>query len=394
MVKTGIDRIDEEKIKNLLSGKRLGVISACSALSSDYRYPVDILNEKFDVRAIFSPEHGPRGVLGPGEKVSGGVDDLTGKPVYSLFEDFFTSTDKAKTDGAYMPHRKSMAELDCMVFDMQDVGSRYFTYVSTLFYVMCACAVQGVLLVVLDRPNPVGDKVEGCIQDPENLSFIGMTRVPIRHGMTVGELARLYNGEYKIGCDLTVVRMKGYKRGMYYDETGLPFVRPSPNLPTLESVYVYNGTCMFAGTNVCDGRGTTQPFLLVGAEYIKSDALADRLNADGTLKGVKFSPAFFRAEFGRYAGKTLYGVRLHVTDKRALSPVRLGVTMIKTIRDMYPDDFEFTKPKTDGGRYHIDLSTGNSDLRDGVLSAEEIMKKWNKDAAKFRQTRKKYLLYD
>ena len=394
MVKTGIDRINEEKIKRLLSGKRLGVISACSALSSDYRYPVDILNEKFDVAAIFSPEHGPRGVLGPGEKVNGGVDTLTGKPVYSLFEDFFTSTDRAKTDGAYMPRSENISALDCMVFDMQDVGSRYFTYVSTLFYVMCACAAQGVPLVVFDRPNPIGDRVEGCVQDPQNLSFIGMTRVPIRHGMTVGELARLYNGEYKIGCDLTVVRMKGYRREMYYDETGLPFVRPSPNLPTLESVYVYNGTCMFAGTNVCDGRGTTQPFLLVGAEYIKPDELSDALNGDRSIRGVKFSPAFFRPEFGRFSGKTLYGVRLHVTDKRALSPVRLGVTMIKTIQDMYPDDFEFTKPKTDGGRYHIDLSTGNSDLRDGVLSAEEIMKKWNKDAAKFRQTRKKYLLYD
>ncbi len=392
MVKTGIDRIDEEKIKNLLSGKRLGVISACSALSSDNRYPVDTLNEIFDVRAIFSPEHGPRGVLGPGEKVSGGVDDMTGKPVYSLFEDFFTSTDKAKTDGAYMPHRKSMAELDCMVFDMQDVGSRYFTYVSTLFYVMCACAVQGVPLVVLDRPNPVGDRVEGCIQDPENLSFIGMTRVPIRHGMTVGELARLYNGEYKIGCDLSVVRMKGYKRDMYYDETGLPFVRPSPNLPTLESIYVYNGTCMFAGTNVCDGRGTTQPFLLVGAEYIDPAALADRLN--GSLDGVKFSPAFFRPEFSKLAGKTLYGVRVHVTDKRALKPVRLGVTMIKAMQELYPHDFEFTPPKTVGGRYHVDLSTGNSDLRDGLLSAGQIMEKWNKDAKDFEEKRKKYLLYD
>ena len=393
MVKVGIDRINETEIKALLSGKRLGVISACSALSSDYRYPVDILNEKFNVSAIFSPEHGPRGVLGPGEKVSGGTDALTGKPVYSLFEDFFTSTDKNKTDGAYMPSDKLLRDLDYMVFDMQDVGSRYFTYVSTLFYVMRACGNIGLPLIVLDRPNPLGGKVEGCLPDEKNLSFIGLTRVPIRHGMTVGELAMMYNGEYGLRCDLTVVKTTGYNKDMYYNDTGLPFVRPSPNLPTLESVYVYNGTCMFAGTNVCDGRGTTQPFLLIGAEYIKPDDLADALNGKH-LYGIKFSPAFFRAEFGRFAGKTLYGVRLHVTDKRALEPAYLGVEMICAIRDMYPDSFEFTRPKTDGGRYHIDLSTGNSDLRDGVLSADQIKQKWQKDAKEFEIKRRKYLLYN
>ena len=387
MVKLGIDRINE--FDSLLKGRRLGVISACSGLSSGYRYPIDILNEKYNIKAIFSPEHGPRGVLGPGEKVSGGVDRLTGLPIYSLFEDLLF----CKNDGgAYTPDKTALADIDCMVYDMQDVGSRYFTYVSTLFYVMKACAENSLPLIVLDRPNPIGGEVEGCIQDEENLSFIGLTRVPIRHGMTAGELARLYNGEYGIGCDLTVVTLTGWDHDMYYDETGLPFVRPSPNLPTFESVLVYNGTCMFAGTNVSEGRGTTQPFLLVGAEFIDPAVFAKRLN--GCVDGVKFSPAFFRPEFSKSAGKTLYGVRLHVTDKRALKPVRLGVTMIRLLQEMYPDDFEFTPPKTDGGRYHIDLSTGNSDLRDGVLSAFEITEKWNKDAEEFKEKRKKYLLYE
>ena len=386
MVKLGIDRINEYDA--LLRGGRLGVISACSALSSDYRYPIDILNEKYNIKTIFAPEHGPRGVLGPGEKVSGGVDRLTGLTVYSLFEDLLFQ----KNDGGtFMPDKTVLADIDCLVYDMQDVGSRYFTYVSTLFYIMKACAENGLPLIVLDRPNPIGGDVEGCVQDEENLSFIGLTRVPIRHGMTVGELARLYNGEYKIGCDLTVVPLTGWDHGMYYDETGLPFVRPSPNLPTFESVLVYNGTCMFAGTNVSEGRGTTQPFLLVGAEFIDPITLADRLN--NSVDGVKFSPAVFRPEFSKSAGKTLYGVRLHVTDKRALKPVRLGVTMIRTLQELYPHDFEFTPPKA-GGRYHIDLSTGNSDLRDGVLSADQIMKKWNKDAKEFEIKRKKYLLYE
>ncbi len=388
MVKLGIDRINE--YEDLFKDRRIGVISACSGLSSDYRYPIDILNEKYGVRAIFAPEHGPRGVLGPGEKVSGGVDRLTGLPVYSLFEDFFTSKDKNKTDGAYMPDKSALSGIDVMVYDMQDVGSRYFTYVSTLFYVMRACADKGLPLIVLDRPNPLGGDVEGCIQDEKNLSFIGLTRVPIRHGMTVGELARLYNGEYGLGCDLTVVTMTGWSHDMYYDETGLPFVRPSPNLPTFESILAYNGTCMLAGTNVSEGRGTTQPFLLVGAEYIDPAALADRLNQ--ITDGARFSPAFFRPEFGKLVGKTLYGVRVHITGKREFYPVRFGVTLIRTLQNMYPYDFEFTKPKA-GGRYHIDLSTGNSDLRDGLLSAEQIIEKWNKDAKAFEEKRKKYLLY-
>ena len=198
MIKLGIDRINEENTDRLFKGKRLGVISACSGLSSDYRYPIDILNEKYTVKALFAPEHGPRGILGPGEKVSGGTDKLTGLPVYSLFEDFFTSSDKEKADNAYMPDKNALSDIDCMVYDMQDVGSRYFTYVSTLYYVMRACAEKGLPLIVLDRPNPIGGDVEGCVQDEANLSFIGLTRVPIRHGMTVGELARLYNGEYKI----------------------------------------------------------------------------------------------------------------------------------------------------------------------------------------------------
>ncbi|MBO4423849.1 MAG: DUF1343 domain-containing protein [Clostridia bacterium] len=393
MVKTGIDRIGEAGVSRLLENKKLGVISAASAVSSDYRYTIDILNEKYDVAAIFSPEHGPRGVFGPGEKVGGGVDRVSGLPVYSLFGDLISFNEKSIRDGEYMPCRDVLSRLDCLVFDMQDVGSRYFTYVSTLFYVMRACADAALPLIVLDRPDPIGGDVEGCVQEPENLSFIGLTRVPIRHGMTVGELARLYNGEYGLGCDLTVVTLTGWDHGMYYDDTGLPFVRPSPNLPTLESILVYNGTCMFAGTNVSEGRGTTQPFLLAGAEYIDPVRYADELNSKG-LDGIRFSPAFFRPEYSKHAGKTLYGVRLHVTDKRALRPVTLGVTMIRTVQELYPDDFEFTKPKTDTGRYHIDLSTGNSDLRLSGLTADEIIKKWDKDAKAFLPVREKYLLYD
>ena len=391
-MKTGIDRINEYGIKKLFENKRIALISAASGVSSDYRYTIDIFREKFNVVSVLAPEHGPRGVLGPGEKVHNGVDRFTGLVTYSLFEDFYASDDENKKDGAYMPSSEALSGIDTVVFDMQDVGSRYFTYASTLFYTMKACGRRGLPLILLDRPNPIGGKVEGCCSKPEYLSFIGLTPVPIRHGMTLGELARYYNGEFGLGCDLTAVELDGWRRDTYYDETGLPFVRPSPNLPTFESVCFYNGTCMLAGTNVSEGRGTTQPFSLIGAPFIDPIKLADKLNADRSLYGVRFSPAFFIPHFSKYANQTCYGVRLHLTDKRALEPVLLGIKLIYTIRETFPE-FEFLKP-SNGGRYHIDLSCGNTDLRTSPLSANELYEKWNGQAKEFKRDTEKYLLYN
>ncbi len=391
-MKTGIDRINEYEINKLFENKRVALISAASGVSSGYRYTVDIFNEKYNVVSVLSPEHGPRGVLGPGEKVRDGTDKFTGLKIYSLFEDFYASDDETKKDGAYMPSSSALDGVDAVVFDMQDVGSRYFTYASTLFYAMKACGKYGLPLILLDRPNPIGGKVEGCCSSPEYLSFIGLTPVPIRHGMTLGELARYYNGVFSLGCDLTVVGLTGWKRDTYFDETGLPFVRPSPNLPTFESVCFYNGTCMLAGTNVTEGRGTTQPFSLIGAPYIDPIKLADRLNYDRSLHGVKFSPAFFIPHFSKYKDQTCYGVRLHLTDKRSLEPVYLGIKLIYTIREMYPDDFEFIKPPEDG-RYHIDLSCGNPDIRTSGKSADILYEEWSGQAAKFKKEYEKYYLY-
>ena len=392
-MKTGIDRISEHGVNKLFEGKRIALISAASGVSADYRYTTDIFSEKYNVTALLSPEHGPRGVLGPGEKVKNGVDRFTGLKTYSLFEDFYASTAEKEKDGAYMPSSEALREVDVVVFDMQDVGSRYFTYASTLFYAMKACGKRSLPLILLDRPNPIGGAVEGCCSCPEYLSFIGLTPVPIRHGMTLGELARYYNGQFGLGCELTVVELTGWTRDTYFDETGLPFVRPSPNLPTFESVCFYNGTCMLAGTNVSEGRGTTQPFSLIGAPYIDPITLADRLNADKSLSGVKFSPAFFIPHFSKYEGQTCYGVRLHLTDKRALQPVYLGIKLIYTVRETYPDAFGFIKPK-DGGRYHIDLSCGNADVRTSGRSAEELYGEWNAQAMRFKEENKKYYLYE
>ena len=396
MVTIGIDRIEEAPYRSLLKDQRIGLVTNASGLSPRYgwRGTVEVMAPRYTVAALFAPEHGVRGVLGPGEKVSHGVDALSGIPTYSLFEDMvFAGADEASTDKAYMPAPESLREIDLLFFDMQDVGSRYFTYASTLFYTMRAAAAAGIPLVVADRPNPLGGEVvEGCRQDESCRSFIGLARVPIRHGLTLGELARYYNGAYGLGCDLTVIPMEGWERSMLWEDCGLPFVRPSPNLPTPQSILVYNGTCMLAGTNATEGRGTTTPFTTVGAPYVNPLELANALDALH-LDGLRFSPTHFIPAFSKYPGEVCGGVDIHVTDPRALRAVSLGLHLIRTLQALYPGDFAFRAPATPDGRWHIDLSTGNDTLRTTQRSAAEIFAEWQTDAESFQEETLLYRLY-
>ncbi len=395
-VQVGIDRITSPSWRGYFEGKRLGLLTNASGISAAHGYlgTVEIMNSHFTVKALFAPEHGVRGVLGPGEKVESGVDPLSGLPVYSLFEDFvFTpQAEEELTASAYAPSSAMLQDLDLMVFDMQDVGSRYFTYASTLFYTMKSCTARGLPLWVLDRPNPLGGEiVEGCRQDGDCTSFIGLTSVPIRHGLTMGELARYYNHMYSLGCDLHVLPMQGWTRDMLYTDTGLPFVRPSPNLPTLDAITVYNGTCMLAGTNVSEGRGTTTPFTTVGAPFVHPLKLAEAMNLL-QLPGLMFSPTYFRPQFSKYQGEICGGVDIHVTDSRAVRAVSLGLHLVFALRTLFPRDFAFRTP-ANGGRWHIDLSTGNRDLREGHLSPSEIIEKWQKDGNLFQTETKIFHLY-
>ena len=396
MVTIGIDRIEEAPYRSLLQGKRIGLVTNASGLSPRYgwRGTVEVMAPRYTVTALFAPEHGVRGVLGPGEKVSHGVDALSGIPTYSLFEDMvFAGADEASTDKAYMPAPESLRDIDLLFFDMQDVGSRYFTYASTLFYTMRAAAAAGIPLVVADRPNPLGGEVvEGCRQDESCRSFIGLARVPIRHGLTLGELARYYNGAYGLGCDLTVIPMEGWERSMLWQDCGLPFVKPSPNLPTPASILVYNGTCMLAGTNATEGRGTTTPFTTVGAPYVNPLELADALDAL-RLDGLRFSPTHFIPAFSKHQGEVCGGVDIHITDPYALRAVSLGLHLIRTLQALYPEDFAFRAPATPDGRWHIDLSTGNDILRTTQRSAAEICTAWQTDAESFREETLLYRLY-
>ena len=385
----GIDRIKEEKIYKFLRSGRIGLISAVSGISSDYRFTVDIMKESFNVTALFAPEHGIWGALGPGEKVDGGVDKYTGIPMHSLYKDLLETPGK-EAEGA--DASGAIGDVDIIVFDMQDVGSRYFTYASTLFCAMKTCASLGKPLVLLDRPNPISGKVAGNCLDMKYSSYIGMTSVPIRHGMTLGELARFYNGEYDLGCELHIVELLNWHRDMYFEDTGVPFIKPSPNLPTMDSIVAYNGTCMLSGTNASEGRGTTSPFTMVGAPYVDPIKFTNELNCLG-LDGVKFTPALFIPKFSKYPDELVCGANLHIYDRNTFDPIRLGVSLIRTLQKMYPDDFAFRQPAKEGAHYHIDLSTGNTDVRDGILSVDEIMDKWTAQAEKFEKDNAKYLLY-
>lgn len=380
----GADRLDETRVSSLLKNEKIGVVSAACAVNSDYRYTIDLLNEKYNVTGIFAPEHGARGVLGPGEKVSGGVDKYTSLPVFSLYDDLI-ETGGANNDDSVLN------SVSMVVFDLQDVGSRYFTYASTLFNLMKMCSKRQIPIVLLDRPNPVGGSWEGSVLKPEYSSFIGLTEVPIRHGMTIGELARFYNGAYKLNCPLEIVEMLGYEREMYYEQTSLPFVNPSPNLPTLDAVTLYNGTCMLSGTNISEGRGTTTPFVTVGATYINPFELTEFLEKKN-IDGVKFSPCFFMPQFSKYKNEAVYGTRIHIIDKTVLKPTLLGLHIIRAVQQLYPNDFEFRKPDKNG-MYHIDLSTGSNELRTTDISPQALFDNWQKQADSFTMENKKYYLY-
>ena len=385
----GIDRIDA--FPEAFRGRRLGLVTGGSGLSRDFVPSIEILQQRCRLTVLLSPEHGIRGEQQGGVEIRGYTDAHSGLPVYSLFADTIDTTVSSPRNQLYMPSGEALDQVDAIVMDIQDVGCRYYTYPSTLFYVMKACAAAGKECIILDRPNPIGGALEGNTHREENLSFIGLTRVPIRHGMTLGEMGRLYQGEYGLDCPLTVIPVSGWNRAMYYDETGLPRVCPSPNLPNLDAILLYSGTCMLAGTNVSDGRGTTRPFELIGAPYIEPFALKEALDAL-RLPGLAFSVTWFMPSFFKYPGQVCGGVQIHVLDQRAVRPAALGVWLIDTIRSLWPEAFAFTRPKP-GGRWHIDIESGTDEVRLGVRTPREILEGWSAEAEAFRPLRDWYGLY-
>jgi uncharacterized protein YbbC (DUF1343 family) len=380
-VRTGLD--DVGRHKELFAGKRVGIIANHTSYNSEGKYIVDVFRAMDNVRvvALFSPEHGLRGLEEAGAKVADEKDPVTGLPVYSLYG----QTTK--------PTPKMLADVEVLVFDIQDVGARFYTYLYTMSRSMEAAAEAGKRFVVLDRPNPIdGVQVEGPILNSKQASFVGLYPIPVRYGLTVGELAKMINGEgwlaKGVKADLTVVPLTGWRRGMWYDQTGLRFIKPSPNMPDLETAALYPGLCLLEGTNISEGRGTSKPFRQFGAPWVDPNALAARLNAL-SLPGLRFRPTSFTPTSSKFQGQKCLGVEITLADRTRLEPFWTGVLIINELHRLYPDKLEWRAA-------HFDRLCGTSTIRTAITANKplaDLKISWAAECRTFDQTRRKYLSY-
>ena len=381
-VRTGIDVLLQNPEK-VLGTSRVGLITNPTGVTCGLTSTVDAFHRHpgITLKAIFGPEHGARGDIQDGLPVESHIDPSTGLPIYSLY------------GAVRRPTAEMLEALDALVFDVQDVGARFYTYASTLTYALEAASEHGISFIVLDRPNPInGVSVEGNILDPRFASFIGLHPIPIRHGMTIGELARFINA--KTGAELHVVEMEGWRRWMWFNETGLPWVQPSPNLPTLGTAIVYPGTCLFEGTNISEGRGTTRPFEYLGTPWIDGNRWVQALN-DLRLDGVIFRACYFTPMFSKYSGERCRGVQIHITNRDTYRPVETALHMIAAAHLLWPDNFEWLAPKYDERR-HFDLLAGTVEIREAItlgVPVEKIVEGWQEELDSFLELRSDYLLY-
>jgi uncharacterized protein YbbC (DUF1343 family) len=404
VVKTGLDVLCAERL-DLCRGRRVGVLCHPASVTADLVHVVDRLLQA-GVRPVrlFGPEHGVRGEAQDMIGVDGEQDRQTGIPVSSLYGGSFESLTPSPAD---------LRELDVLVIDLQDVGSRYYTYVWTMALALAAAARAGVSAIVLDRPNPLGGvDVESGPVLPGYESFVSLGAVAVRHGMTLGELARMVSAGIPgsaatarfgrpLDGDLTVIPMKGWRRSMAFDATGLPWVMPSPNMPTLDTAFVYPGLCLLEGTNLSEGRGTTRPFEIVGAPFLDGYRLADDLSrlARRGLPGVHFRPLSFRPMFHKFAGKSCGGVQLHVTDRALFRPYRTGIALLHAARAQAPRDLAWRTEPYEFVSHPpaIDLLTGSDAVRiaiDEGRSLEEIVAAFVPFEDEFSESRRPFLLYE
>jgi uncharacterized protein YbbC (DUF1343 family) len=380
-VRTGLDNIGEHT--NLLKGKRIGIIANHTSYNSEGKYIVDIFRAMEGVRvvALFSPEHGLRGLEEAGKRVDNETDPVTGLPVYSLFGKISK------------PTPQMLADVDVLVFDIQDVGARFYTYLYTMSLAMEAAAENHKRFVVLDRPNPIdGVQIEGPVLEPKFATFVGLYPIPVRYGLTVGELARMINGEgwlaKGVKADLTVVPLTGWQRGMWFDQTGLRFIKPSPNMPDLETAAIYPGLCLLEGTNLSEGRGTPKPFRQFGAPWIDANALAAKLNGLN-LPGVRFQPASFSPTSSKFQNQKCQGVEIVLTDRTRLEPFWAGVLIVNELYQMYPSNFKWIEK-------HFDRLCGTATIREAITAQKPLAPlkaTWAAECRTFDQMRRKYLLY-
>ena len=390
-VQTGLARLATDGA-SLLSGRRLGLLVNPTAVDPQLRHAIDLLTARDDLKvtALFGPEHGVRGDAQDMIDVDSAHDARSGLPVHSLY---------GSTLESLTPTPAMLEGIDVMVYDVQDIGSRYYTFVWSMVLAMRACAKAGKAFCVLDRPNPLGGlHVEGGAIQPGYESFVGLVSCPNRHGMTAGEIARWRHDVEKLDVELFVISMRGWSRDMRFDHTGLPWVMPSPNMPTPDTALVYPGMCLVEGTELSEGRGTTRPFELAGAPYLDGHKLATTLSAM-ELPGVRFRPAGFLPQFGKHAKQPCNGVQIHVTNAETYRPYRTGVAFLKACYDQSPASFkwrtkayEFVEDKP-----AIDLLAGGPSLREGIeagASLDDLAARWPRDEGAFAEERAAYTLYE
>jgi len=375
----GVDRLE----KGMLKGKGIALVANQTSLTSELEPTVEritsLKGEKAGV-AILSPEHGYYGAAMEGERVPNAKDERANSIIYSLYGDTRKPTDDM------------LEGVKAIVYDLQDVGSRFYTYVTTMRLCIEAAAEKGLRFMVLDRPNPInGIQTEGPVLEEELSSFVGSIQVPIRYGLTSGELAKLINEEDGYKVELVVVEMRGWERQMWFDETGFSWVPPSPNMPTPETSLLYVGMCLFEGTNISEGRGTTAPFHLIGAPWIEEDNLTRDLNRIG-LPGVKFSPMRFKPATSKYAGEICRGVYINVIERSAFRPFDVAVHMLAKLAASYE---EFQWIKVNSGRYYVDLLAGTSNVRESAQKGDavETLKRVRTESEAFLELGKEYWIY-
>ncbi len=385
-VRLGSDRL---LASGQLNNARVGVVSNPASVDASFRHVARALAEAPGVTlgAIFGPQHGYRADVQDNMiETAHAHDPARGVPIYSLYSE------------TREPTAEMLKGIDVLVVDLQDVGSRIYTFVYTMANCLRAARKHGVPVIVTDRPNPIGGtRMEGPLLLKGFESFVGQFPIPLRHGMTIGELARLFNEAFGIGADLTVIPMEGWRRSMYYEETGLPWVMPSPNIPTVDTTVVYSGAVLFEGTNVSEGRGTTRPFELIGAPWVDGDALCNKLNMH-ELPGAHFRPVVFEPTFQKHAKQPCAGCQIHVLDRHAFCSVEAAVAVLVEIRAQNPSKFEWRQPpyEYELEKLPFDILAGSSELRQQIeagLPVRTMSYSWVQDHERFRDKRKPFLLY-
>lgn len=388
MITLGITHLLTEN-QEWIDGKSIGLITNHTGVDENLIHTIELLTE-FNLVALFSPEHGLWGAAQDGVKIT--------DTDYTQNQEAGTKEQELKVYSLYgttpLAWTEILKDLDVIIYDIQDVGVRYYTYLGTLLDVMKA--IEGAIelgkyveCIVADRPNPIGGThIEGPMLDPSYTSLVGPYSIPVRYGLTIGEVAKLYHTEQGFKFPLKIARMKGWCRDMWFNETGLPWVPPSPNMPTLETATLYPGTCLFEGTKLSEGRGTTKPFEYIGAPWIDNHRWVTRMN-EHQFTGILFRPIVFTPQFSKYEGEVCHGVAIHITDPKQVNPIEVAVWMLSTLGDEFPNDFKLWEA-------HFDRLAGSSALRDALLANtpfEKITEDWSADVEKFRKRREPYLLY-